>query len=355
MAPRVTSSRDRAGRKPAKPTTVTTSKGRGNRSSVSTANVSSGSNGKPPAAGARVTNASQRTSNGSARVTGGSRAALPPGNKGGAVTKPSSNKPTAPRSNGGPVQQVRVRDMGRPQLPGQFRGWGNTSNPNSFPSDSGRPRGATAEQRAAGAPKPPASASGGVRGLLPGRAPIRMGGLKGGIVGAVGLAAADYLGTKAGNAIGTSIRNASQPQRTGTASGRTGRGGTTNDVGGNPARDGRYIPGSQQVSFNKPKPAPKPEAPATRPATQSRSAASPARMPSAVTRSSSPTGAKPKAPQSSGYSAPKPPNMDKVETTTTDAPKPPTAKDLMKAVTRRGVGRDEMIQDNLRRARKNRG
>jgi hypothetical protein len=352
MAPKVTSSSNRSKGKASKPVTKGQNPQRANRQSVSNAQVTQNGGGRRGSA--PVTNSSQRTNTGSARVTGGSRASLPPGNKGGAVTKPSSNKPTAPRSNGGPVQQVRVRDMGRPQLPGQFRGWGNTSNPNSFPTDSGRPRGATAEQRAASAPKP-AAASGGVRGLLPGRAPISMGGLRGGVIGAVGMAGADYVGRKAGNAIGGFLRDQSNQSRNdprrNTPGGRTNPGRST----GKPATDGRYIPGSQQVKIDQPKPAPKPEAPATRPATQSRSSASPARMPSAVTRSSSPTGAKPKAPQSSGYSAPKPPNMDKVETTTTDAPKPPTAKDLMKAVTRRGVGRDEMIQDNLRRARKNRG
>lgn len=135
MAPKVTSSGNRSGRKPTKPPVVTTSKGRGNRSAVSTAKPTSGSNGKPPASGARVTNASQRTSNGSARVTGTPRAALPPGTPRptrpsiGNVSGPASSpKPPGTNANlrpSGPVRPVSVRDLGntnRPQVaPGQQR------------------------------------------------------------------------------------------------------------------------------------------------------------------------------------------------------------------------------------------
>jgi hypothetical protein len=102
MAPKVTSSGNRSNRKPSKPPVVTSSKGRGNRSNVSTARVSTGSNGKPKAGGARVTNSSQRTNTGSSRPTGGSRPALPPGNRGGAIvrqeTKPENPRRTSARS-----------------------------------------------------------------------------------------------------------------------------------------------------------------------------------------------------------------------------------------------------------------
>jgi hypothetical protein len=102
MAPKVTSSGNRSGRKPSKPPVVTTSKGRGNRSSVSTARVSTGSNGKPQGGGGRVTNASQRTNTGSTRVTGGgNRAALPPAKPkpNAAPTRPSIGNVSGPASN----------------------------------------------------------------------------------------------------------------------------------------------------------------------------------------------------------------------------------------------------------------
>lgn len=342
MAPKVTSSRDRAGRKPAKPPVVTTSKGRANRSSVSQAKVTDGSNGKPASAGARITNAGQRTNTGSARVTGGSRPALPPGARGGQVTTRGSSV-TPPRPNGGPVRPVSVRDLGN-NKPAQVGGGRGASLP---PGQ----RGASAPARPGGAPRLPGG----------GRAPIGMGGLRGGLLLAAGTAAADYVGTKAGNAIGTAIRQASKPKVTGTRTGRTGRGGTTNDVGGNPARDGRYIPGSQQVDFKDRSGRPKPPSAPTLPASV-RSSTSGGSSGSS-TRASSPTGrssSAPKPPSTTGSSkpqdnsAPKPPTMDKVETTTTDAPKPPTISSpaLAEMKARRGVGRDEMIQDNLRRARR---
>lgn len=79
MARKVTSSSNRNKRGSTKPVTQGQNPQRSNRQAVSNATVSSGSNGKPPASGARVTNAAQRTSTGSARVTGTPRAALPPG------------------------------------------------------------------------------------------------------------------------------------------------------------------------------------------------------------------------------------------------------------------------------------
>jgi hypothetical protein len=97
---KVTSSRDRSKGKTKTP--VRSDKGRPNRSSTSTASVSTGSNGKPPARGARVTNASQRATTGSTRVTGtptAARPALPP-SKGGAIVRSPGGALTAPRSSG---------------------------------------------------------------------------------------------------------------------------------------------------------------------------------------------------------------------------------------------------------------
>ena len=95
MATKVTSSSNRSSRKPAKPTVVTTSKGRQNRSAVSNATVSSGRGGSSPKPNNRVTSASNRTSTGSARVTGTPRPALPPrGGTGG--SRPPQSGPVRP-------------------------------------------------------------------------------------------------------------------------------------------------------------------------------------------------------------------------------------------------------------------
>jgi hypothetical protein len=89
-----------------------------------------------------------------------------------------------------------------------------------------------------------------------------------------------------------------------------------------------------------------------RPISQSSGSSGSRPLPSAVTRSSTPSSPKPQA--SKPADAPKPPNIDKVETETTDAPKPPTKDTKPKSSGRRAVGRDEMIMDNMRRAKKNR-
>jgi len=60
---------------------------RANRQKTSTAKVTRSGQGSGRGGGGRVTNASQRTSTGSARVTGTSRPALPPGKKGGPLAK----------------------------------------------------------------------------------------------------------------------------------------------------------------------------------------------------------------------------------------------------------------------------
>ena len=75
MAPKVTTSAERSKRKAKQP--VRTDKGRNNRASVSEAKVTK--SGDTPKGGARVTNAAQRTSTGSAPVTGGAKPVLPPG------------------------------------------------------------------------------------------------------------------------------------------------------------------------------------------------------------------------------------------------------------------------------------
>ena len=87
MAPKVTSSSNRNKRGSKKPVTKGQNPQRANRQIASNATVSQSGGGR--GSGARVTNASQRTTSGSARVTGGARPALPPGRSGGALaTRP---------------------------------------------------------------------------------------------------------------------------------------------------------------------------------------------------------------------------------------------------------------------------
>lgn len=107
MASKVTSSAQRSKGKAKKP--VTTTKGRANRQSVSTAKPTS-SDSRATNTGARVTNSSQRTNTGSAKVTGQPakpQQALPPGKPRpvrasiGNVTGPASNpKPPTPKPSG---------------------------------------------------------------------------------------------------------------------------------------------------------------------------------------------------------------------------------------------------------------
>ena len=87
MAPKVTSSSNRNKRGSKKPVTKGQNPQRANRQTASNATVSQSGSGR--GSGARVTNASQRTTSGSARVSGCARPALPPGRSGGALaTRP---------------------------------------------------------------------------------------------------------------------------------------------------------------------------------------------------------------------------------------------------------------------------
>jgi hypothetical protein len=92
--------------------------------------------------------------------------------------------------------------------------------------------------------------------------------------------------------------SSSSGTRTGTASGRTGRGGTTADSMGSrsSADTGRYIPGNQQVKPAAPKPAAKPKPPAPTQSgggsTQSRSSGGGSSRPAAPAKPASPAAPK---------------------------------------------------------------
>jgi len=120
MAPKITGSSNRSKRSTKKPITKGQNPQRANRQRVSQAQVSSDSN-RTRTNSARVTNSLQRTNTGSARVTGGERPALPPGRRGGDMVKAPNTKP---QGTGGPVEQVRVRDLGS-RKPGQVSGTPN--------------------------------------------------------------------------------------------------------------------------------------------------------------------------------------------------------------------------------------
>lgn len=150
--------------------------------------------------------------------------------------------------------------------------------------------------------KPPARL-----GRIAGR--ISMGGLKGGLIGLVGGAAAEYVGTKAGQALGTAIRKAAEPKVTGTRTGRTGRGGTTADKP--PAKMDRpnlrfekmYDTGASRSAYGlKDKPTPQ--------STPTRQDATPPTRPQRSTAPSRPAASRPAAtPKPKPESAPKPPKV----------------------------------------------
>jgi hypothetical protein len=141
------------------------------------------------------------------------------------------------------------------------------------------------------------------------------GALRGGLIGAVGLAGADYLGRKAGEAIGTGLRNAANAPKTDKRSNRQGgRSTRTADKPTRPAqlsstgirvsdkgnkRDAVTVPtGSQEYNDYRSKQIEaekarlrnvgNPPARSTSSSTPSRSSSTSARMPSSVTRSSAP-------------------------------------------------------------------
>ena len=248
---KVTSASTRSKRKPAQPKPITQGQNpqRANRQKVASKLVTrSGSSaiGSPTGSG-KTTYSDDRGSNtGSAKVTtgrGGSGTApkaLPPGQRGGQATT-RSGAVTPPRSNGGPVQQVRVRDVTQPQV------GGSGSRP-ALPAGGGR-GGATT-------PRPSGGGNGGVP-RLPGAVRSGMGGLRAGLLGMVAAPIVDAIGRQAGTALGQALRQSVTPQRTGTSSGRTGRGGTTADrnTSNTNATSGRYVPGSQQTAIPRPRPA----------------------------------------------------------------------------------------------------
>jgi DNA polymerase-3 subunit gamma/tau len=180
MAPKVTSSSTRSSRKPANPTVVTTSKGRGNRSAVSNATVTSGRGGRPAQPTNRVTNASNRTSTGSARVTGTPRPALPPRGSTLGSRPPQSGPVRGSIGNvsGPATSPAPVRGSGRPVR----TSIGNVSGPATSPS---RPPA-----------KPPAKPSGG-----PVRIPRPSAGA---LVKAIGKPNVS-LASRVGNALGGSV------------------------------------------------------------------------------------------------------------------------------------------------------
>ena len=197
MAPRVTSSSNRNKRKSAKPVTRGENPQRSNRQGVSTARVTSGSNGKPTGGGARVTNASQRTSNGSARVTGSTRAALPPGTRGGALAvRPPAARPAAtrpPAARPGAATRNPINDM-----------------PNSRRAGVNLPKVLSRGERLGASGEPGAGRPGAPRPGGPARPPagarIGLGGLRGGLIGAVGSMAADAIGSALGNQLGKALK-----------------------------------------------------------------------------------------------------------------------------------------------------
>jgi len=96
--------------------------------------------------------------------------------------------------------------------PTQNRGAGQRQTGGQAGGRAGRPSGAIARPKPASASVPRAVA-GAAKGA---------GALRGGLIGAVGLAGADYLGRKAGEAIGTGLRNAANAPKTDKRSNRQG-------------------------------------------------------------------------------------------------------------------------------------
>jgi hypothetical protein len=277
MAPKVTTSAERSKRKAKQP--VRSDKGRNNRASVSEAKVTtndayrrggnweakkgdmqwSKSSPKPPA---RVTNANQRVSTGSAKVTSGSRPALPPGKKGGELAR---SKAPAPKAlPGKPTPKALPASVTKGLL-----------GPGGAP-----PKGLIDPVMKRGQP----ALSGGGKG---GR--LNMGGVRGGLLLAAGGAAADYVGRKGGEAIGTGLRNATNAPKEDKRSNRPG-GGSKPKKPSRPATDNEKLfrTGGSRENYGLDK-APVAPLPASvrKPNSSSSSSSTPSRGSSTQSRSSS--------------------------------------------------------------------
>ena len=251
---KVTSASTRSKRKPAQPKPITQGQNpqRANRQKVASKLVTrSGSSaiGSPTGSG-KTTYSDDRGSNtGSAKVTtgrggGGGTApkAIPPGKPNGALTTRPNTPPAKPKPKP-PVQRGGAIEKAGPTIDVKA----NTSTlPPGRPSGGGGRGGATT-------PRP----SGGGVPRLPGAVRSGMGGLRAGLLGMVAAPIVDAIGRQAGTALGQALRQSVTPQRTGTSSGRTGRGGTTADrnTSNTNATSGRYVPGSQQTAIPRPRPA----------------------------------------------------------------------------------------------------
>lgn len=247
----------------------------------------------------------------------GGRPALPPGRQGGALVRQGNAKPENPRRTSARSRQATAsRGTTGPSRVGQPAGSAN------------RMYGANVVNRSVNRAVTATRLAG-------------LGKVAGRLAVPVALATETMNVVKGFKELANSpfIKKMGKGTPTGTRTGRTGRGGTTSDVGGNPAKDGRYIPGSQQVKFNqaKPKPKPKPSSGTTRASAPSRSSTpsrssapsrstAPARTPSRSSAPARPAAASRPASRPAASSAPKAPVLPKVETTTTDAPKPPTTR-----------------------------
>lgn len=296
---------------------------------------------------------------------------LPPGQRGGdlrqrggalatrdgGAVRQRGGAVTPPRPNNGPVRPVSVRDLGNTKSP-QVGGSGGRNLPPSQRGDSPASRPPAATRPAAGQRGGPLVTRAGAR--------VNMGGARGAVVGALGSAIADPLGKALGSKLGEMLKplgRAIDDRLPGVNSKDEAR----RTASKQPLRQMTAQERSKAVRLQQAEPKdmsgrPKPPSAPTLPASV-RSAASPTGG-STPSRSSSPTGrtsSTPKPGSTTGSSkpqgdaTPKPPNLPKVETETSDAPKPPAiessaSKKSYKRVL--GASRQDMIEDNIRRARK---
>lgn len=200
MAPKITSSSDRSKRQSRSKATVRSDKGRSNRQKASTAKPTS-SKERTNTNSARVTRDSQRASTGSAKVTRSEKPALPAGKKGGPIQSQrkggaivrTGSKNSTPSSTR--IEQVSVRDVTKGGQKSQMSG----SNTTRTLPGSGAP--ASRPQSSARPSLPPGKAAGGGRMAAAGR------GAAGAAIYTAGMAATDYIGKKAGTALGGFLRD----------------------------------------------------------------------------------------------------------------------------------------------------